>query len=195
MTTADTAPATVELDTPDPPSLSAIPAPAQDTPAPRKSRSGTSGAERRRRAAAASGTPPKRDRQPAAPKIPPLDKRLTEAIALVGTLVGTFVDPYDGAVLTHNADKAGKVLSGIAARRPAFARLLNNLLAAGDNVDGIALLAGMLLPILCNHGVLPAKYAIVATVMGTAPPQPDADAAALRDMMSAFTAGPTEAAA
>lgn len=170
------------------PALAAIPAPAaaKDEPAPRKSRSGTSGAERRRRAAA-SGTAPKRDTAPRAPKTPPLEKQLAEALDTLGMLVGTFVDPYDGAVLQHNADKAGKVLAGIAARRPGFAKLLNSLLSVGNNVDGLALLAGMVLPILCNHGVLPAKYAIVATVMGTAPPAVNADAAALKDMMSMFT--------
>ncbi len=177
--------------------LAAIPSPLQNVPdaapsepaAPRKSRSGTSGAERRRRAAASGTAPapkPRADKTPAAPKLAPLDKRLTETIDLLGTLVGTFVDPYDGAVLCHNADKAGKTLAGIAARKPAFGRTLERLLSAGDNVDGLALLAGMLLPILCHHGILPAKYAVVATVMGTAPPAvPGADdAAELRDLLA-----------
>lgn len=183
----------------EPPALAAIPAPAAAPAAddkPKRSRSGTSGAERARRKRAEQGTAP-RDSAPRsrAVKVPPLEQRLAESLVLVGTLVGSFVNEYDGAVIVHNAPRASGVLAGIAERKPAFARLLESILAVGDNVDGAAVLVGMLVPILVNHGVIPARFAIVATVMGTAPPvgTTDADAAALRDLAASFTAPPTAA--
>ena len=193
----DAAPDVSALDAAEPPALAAIPSPpgsADSTPAPaRKSRSGTSGAERRRRAAGTAPAKPKPDRAPAAPKVAPLAKRLAEALDTLGTLVATFVDPYDGAVLSHNAERAGEVLAGIAARKPAFGRMLERFLGIGDNIDGMALLAGMALPILVHHGVIPAKFGVLAKVMDTAPPTPDLDAASLRDLLGTMGMGATVA--
>lgn len=184
--TVDDAPTLVALDAPQPPALAAIPAPKDSAP-PRKSRSGTSGAERRRRAAAGTATP-KRDSAPRAPKEPPLAQQISDALETVGMLVGTFVDPYDGAVLTHNAKRAGAALADVAERRPGFAKLLRGLLATGNNLEGVTLLAGIALPILCHHGILPGKYVVVATVLGTAPPQPsNGDSDALREALRAMT--------
>jgi hypothetical protein len=159
--------------------LDDVPNPETTQPARvRRSRSGTSGAERRRQAkaaAAAAGEPPpstrsttRRDRAPKPPSAKATERQITDVLGLVSSL--PFLSPRDAALLRHN----GPRLAAALCRYPALARMVASLAKLGDESGGILLIAVVLLSLEPVQRMLPAQFRAYSTMaagfLGAAPP-------------------------
>lgn len=144
----DTAPdqTDVAAGLPEPPPIDA---PADDVK-PRRTRRTSS--TRKPRATAK----PRTERAPraATPRAKPLDKRLSEAVGLVGLGVG-MADPVCGGVIAARADDLGRAIANVARENPALAVWLDRLLTGTVYGELFAVSLSIALPIAAHHGMLP----------------------------------------
>lgn len=117
------------------------------------------------------GTAPKRGRGR-----PSLKGRLQELIGtitgaglLFATMRGDAVLMYDAQHLANHAEQLATQLDKLAQQNPAVKRVLESLLKASDSAELITLVGVIVVPLLANHGIIPAG---LAQLVG-APPVPE----------------------
>lgn len=78
-------------------------------------------------------------------------KKQAESLITQLGLAAAFIQPYDGAVILSNAEELADYLSELAAKYPAVRRFIDNAGDAGLIIKGIAIGAGIAVPIMWNH--------------------------------------------
>lgn len=150
-----------------PPIADPLPEDSAPDAAPRpKSKRATTRAGRRAEAEArklADTTKPKATKP--APRKSTLEKRLTDNLVGLGTVVaaaGGMVNPAltaDGILITQHAAAVAKALDKVAADQPAVKAALERTLTAGVWSGLVAAMAPLAIGIAANHGLLPAGIA------------------------------------
>lgn len=83
-----------------------------------------------------------------------LERPLREIVEQIGGML-SIVEPFDGAVVSHNATRLAKALDGIAKDNPSVHRALSALTASGG-WGGVMIAVGSIgLPIAAHHGIIP----------------------------------------
>ena len=127
----------------------------------------------RPRKTAADKAPSKPAGSPRPPGRPPLNNlrgRLTEQIAAIGVAVA-IVNPTDGAAVLAGAEPLASALEQLARENDGARRALERMLAASAWGAVLTAVAGIAIPILANHELLPAA---AATVLSPTTVTPDA---------------------
>lgn len=147
----------------------APPAPPSDEKPPTPKR----GRGRPRKDAAPRASTP---RAPKAPPVKPRVDRLTELLATIGVTVSAMGMArqseriaYDGQIVMGNARQVAEALEATASENDGLSRALDALLAGSSYTLLVTALAGMLVPIAANHGLIPAG---MASMMGAPEPPP-----------------------
>ncbi|MFD8943345.1 hypothetical protein ACFV00_15270 [Streptomyces californicus] len=155
----DTAPmdgqTTVEL-----PELDPVQVPAPDAPPKRT---------RRKSAATAADTKPRQPR--GAARQPKLETRIGTNLATLGMTVGVF-NQADGMAIMAGAPAFAEALAGLADESPKARELMEGALSGGAMLKCITAGAGILLPILANHGLIPSGILAAAGPPQEAPGAP-----------------------
>jgi hypothetical protein len=134
------------------PLASAAPAP---DPAPATAARKSTARKAKARKAVAAAKPDTAPRGPGRPaKFDKMEEGLTETFSMLALAVGMF-DTYDGIVAVGQAPSLAKAFRDLAEKDPKIEKALTSLMSAGAYSQLIATVAGIAIPVLVNHGVIP----------------------------------------
>lgn len=118
---------------------------------------------RKRRTRSDAGKP----RGPRGRRSNPLSKKISAAVAMVAAGVAT-VDPFDSAVILHNADKLGNAWAPVVEQNPKIAAFFNSLEKGGVWGNAVFSTLSVALPIMLHHmpdKLPPAVRALAASLI------------------------------
>lgn len=98
-----------------------------------------------------------------------LERNLTEQLAGMGAMIGMF-ETFDGLVIAHNAATVSSALCTAAEANPALKKALEGFLTGSAYGQIGFAMAGMMVPILANHDILPPQTALFGNVPNAAKP-------------------------
>ncbi|MFJ8188092.1 hypothetical protein [Streptomyces sp. NPDC096105] len=124
----------------------------------------------KRRARAAKTTADAKPRTPrGGARQPKLETRLGTNLTSLGIMVGAF-NQADGIAIVQGAPALSEALAGLAEESPKAREFMEGALSGGAWLKVFTALGGIAVPILANHGLIPAG------LLGAAPPPEAASA-------------------
>ena len=88
-----------------------------------------------------------------------LTDEVTAFLAMAGVAVAKFVDPFDGTVIVQGSSTLATALVNTSEKSPKLRNVLERMVSTWTYSELVLAVAGIAVPILAHHGVLPPQAA------------------------------------